>query len=113
MPQPSQPPANIQPPEITGTVAVGQQLQVDPGTWTGTPTPVFSYQWLSCDSSGNNCNPIQGATNTTYTITSGDAGTTLDVTVTGTNTAGSAQAAPAATGVVPQPSQPPANVSRR
>ena len=112
VPQPSQPPANVNAPLITGTVAVGQQLLADPGSWTGTPTPVFSYQWQSCDSSGNNCTPIQGATTTTYTIASSDAGSTLDVTVTATNTAGSSQAAPTtATTVVPQPSQPPANVN--
>ncbi len=111
VPQPSQPPANVNAPLITGTVAVGQQLLADPGSWTGTPTPVFSYQWLSCDSSGNNCTPIQGATNNTYTIAGSDAGSTLDVTVTGTNTAGSSQAVSAATSVVPQPSQPPANVN--
>ena len=107
LPQSSQPPANTQPPLIAGTVAVGQQLQASAGTWTGTPAPVFSYQWQRCNSSGNNCNPIQGATNSTYTISSGDAGSTLDVAVTGTNTAGSAQAVSAATTVVPQPSPPP------
>ncbi len=99
-----QAPANTQPPLITGTVAVGQQLQASAGTWTGTPTPVFSYQWQRCNSSGNNCNAIQGATNSTYTIVSADAGTTLDVVVTATNTAGSAQAISAATSVVPQAS---------
>ena len=113
MPQPSQPPANVNAPLITGTVAVGQQLQADPGSWTGTPTPVFSYQWQSCDSSGNNCTPIQGATNNTYTIASGDAGTTLTVTVTATNTAGSSQAAAATTASCRNPASRPRTSTRR
>ncbi len=99
-----QPPANTQAPQITGTVAVGQQLQASPGSWTGSPTPTFAYQWQRCDSTGNNCNPIQGATNATYTITTSDIGSTLNLVVTGTNSAGSAQAASAATAVVPPPS---------
>ncbi|HEY7422171.1 MAG TPA: hypothetical protein VH541_09170, partial [Gaiellaceae bacterium] len=97
------PPANTQAPQISGTAAVGQQLQASPGTWSGAPAPTFTYQWQRCDSSGNNCNPIQGATNTTYTVTNADAGSTLNVAVTGTNNAGSAQATSAATGLVPQP----------
>ena len=101
-----QPPANTQLPQISGTVAVGQQLQADPGTWTGSPAPLFTYQWQRCDSSGNNCNPIQGATNATYTINNADAGSTLAVVVTGTNSSGSAQAA---SGASSQVAQAPAN----
>ena len=107
--QVAQAPANTQLPQISGTAAVGQQLQADPGTWTGSPAPTFTYQWQDCDSSGNNCNPIQGATNAAYTITNADAGSTLVVAVTGTNSAGNARATSGATTVVPQPLQPPAN----
>ena len=102
VPQAPQPPANTQPPQITGTSTVGQQLQANPGTWTGSPAPTFTYQWQRCDSSGNNCNPIQSATNATYTINNTDAGSTLEVTVTASNSAGNNQATSAATAVVPQ-----------
>ena len=107
--QPSQAPTNSQPPQITGTVAVGQQLQASSGTWTGSPTPTYSYQWKDCDSSGNNCSLISGATGSSYTIASSDVGSTLLVTVTATNSAGSSNANSPATSVVSQPSQAPTN----
>ena len=69
-------------PTISGTPIVGQVLTASPGTWTGSPS--FSYQWLRCSASGQNCNPITGATSQTYTPVSGDVGFTLMVTVTGT-----------------------------
>ena len=85
-------------PQISGTVAVGQQLQASPGTWTGTPAPTFTYQWQDCDSGGNNCSPIPGATASSYTIQAGDGGDTLEVVVTGSNSAGSSQAASSSDG---------------
>jgi hypothetical protein len=104
-----QAPINTQPPQVTGTAAVGQQLQATSGTWTGAPTPTFSYQWEDCDSGGNNCVAIQGATATSYTIQSGDVGFTLEVLVTGSNSVGSSQAASAPTAVVTQQPQAPVN----
>src|SRR4029077_13581004 len=104
-----QAPPNTQAPQISGTVAVGQQLQASPGSWTGTPAPTFAYQWLDCDSGGNNCSPIQGATASSYTIQSTDVGSALEVVVTGSNSAGSSQASSAPTSVVPQQPQAPLN----
>jgi hypothetical protein len=109
VPRPPQPPVNTQPPQISGTAAVGQQLQVDPGNWTGTPSPTFTYQWLDCDSSGVNCSLILGATASTYTIQSADGGYALEVVVTGSNNVGSSQAASAPTSVVPPQPQAPVN----
>ncbi len=109
VPQPPQPPANTKAPQITGTAAVGQQVEADSGTWTGTPAPTFSYQWQDCDSSGNNCVAIPDATGSGYTVQGSDVGFTLEVVVTGSNSAGSSQAVSAPTTVVPQPSQPPVN----
>src|SRR4029077_18138264 len=103
VPQQPQAPLNILSPQISGTVAVGQQLQADPGSWTGTPAPTFAYQWQDCDSGGNNCSPIQGATASSYTIQASDGGFTLKVVVTGSNTAGSSQAASAPTTLVTKP----------
>ncbi len=108
-PEVAQAPANTQAPQISGTVAVGQQLLASPGTWTGSPAPILTYQWERCDNGGNNCNPIQGAGDSIYTIKNADAGSTLNVIVIGTNSAGNAQAIAAATAVVPQPPQSPAN----
>ena len=73
-------------PSVSGTTTVGQQLTANPGTWTGSPAPTFTYQWLRCDSGGANCAPILNQTGLTYTLVAGDAGMTIAVTVTGTNT---------------------------
>jgi hypothetical protein len=109
VPSPQQAPVNTGLPQISGMVAVGQQLQADPGSWTGTPPPTFTYQWLDCDGSGNNCSAIVGATASSYTIQASDVGSTLEVVVTGSNSAGSSEASSAATIVVPSPQQAPAN----
>jgi hypothetical protein len=79
-------PVNTVAPAVTGTAAVGQVLTCSQGTWTGTPTPTYAYQWLR---GGSN---ISGATSSTYTVISGDSGTTLSCRVTATNAAGSASA---------------------
>ena len=66
---------NSQPPQITGTAAVGPAVAGrSGGYWTGSPSPTFTYQWQDCDSGGSNCNPIAGATASSYTITSSDVG---------------------------------------
>src|SRR5262249_56752565 len=82
-------PANTQTPSVSGTVAVGQQLQASTGSWTGTPAPSLGYQWLDCDSGGNNCSPIQGASASSYTIQSTDGGYAPKAVVTGSHSAGS------------------------
>ncbi len=74
----------------TGNVVVGDSLSVGSGTWNGTPTISFGYQWQDCDSTGTNCAPIAGATGQTYTVQGTDIGSTLVVTVTATNGGGSA-----------------------
>jgi len=45
-------PANKALPTISGTVRDGQTLAAHPGTWSGSPTPSYSYQWRRCNSSG-------------------------------------------------------------
>ena len=80
-------PSNTVAPVISGTAVVGQALTSTTGTWSGTPTITYSYQWK------------RGATNigtnaSTYTLVAADAGNTSNITcvVTATNTAGSANA---------------------
>lgn len=84
-------------PVIVGSAQVGQTLTASAGTWTGSPTS-FSYQWRRCAPDGTNCIAIAEAGNAGYTITPGDIGAALSLTVTavGTGGAGSATSAPTA-----------------
>ncbi len=51
--------------DISGTMAVGQTLTADAGTWTPTPDTI-TYQWL------RDGDPISGATGVTYLLTPAD-----------------------------------------
>lgn len=89
-------PVNTALPTVTGTPQVGQVLTCTPGTWTGNPTPTFTYQWQRGTTN------IAGATNATYTAVAADAGQTLRCVVTASNTKGSASANSADTAAVTQ-----------
>ena len=91
------PPSNTAVPTISGKVADGQILTGTNGTWDGTPPFAYAYQWRRCDSDGDNCLDISGATGNTYQATSDDIGSTIRLQVTATNSAGSASATSAAT----------------
>lgn len=96
-------PTNSAAPTISGTPQVGQTLTASTGTWNSSTTPTFAYQWERCDTAGNNCAAIAGATRQTYTVQSVDANSTLRVVVTATNPSGSGSATSAQTAVVSQP----------
>lgn len=87
-------PSNTVLPTITGTAKVGVVLTASKGTWLGTPTPTYTYQWKKAGVA------IAGQTATTYTPVTGDIGAVLSVTVTGVNFAGSASASSANTAAV-------------
>jgi hypothetical protein len=91
-------PANTTAPTITGTTQVGSTLTAANGTWSGSPT--FTYAWSRCDQTGSSCADIGGATSSTYVLTAVDAGATLRVRVTATNSAGSTSATSVPTAVV-------------
>lgn len=95
-------PPNTARPTIAGSAVVGQTLVAAPGTWTG-PGITYAYAWSQCDASGGACAVIRGATQTTYKLVSGDAGKTIRVAVTGTDTTGSNTATSPQTAVVTQP----------
>jgi WD40 repeat protein/hemolysin type calcium-binding protein len=80
-------PVNTGAPVITGAATVGTTLSTSNGSWTGSPTS-YTYQWKRCDSGGGNCIFITGQTSSTYTIVTGDVGSTLKVDVTASNSAG-------------------------
>jgi len=84
-------PVNTALPVISGTATQGQTLSTTNGSWTQSPT-TYTYQWQRCDSAGNNCSPITGATSKTYVLQSGDVGSTIRAVVTAGNSYGSSSA---------------------
>jgi hypothetical protein len=96
-------PTNATAPTISGTPQVGQVLTANNGTWNSDTTPTYSYQWQRCDSAGNNCASISGASANTYTVATADENSTLRVVVTATNSSGSGSATSSQTAVVAQP----------
>jgi hypothetical protein len=83
------------PPMISGTAQQDQTLTASPGNWANNPTS-YNYQWQDCDSGGNDCTAITGATGPAYTLTAADVGGTVVVSVNGVNAAGTGAAAPSA-----------------
>lgn len=96
------PPANLTLPVISGIAQVGQTLTTSDGVWSGPLTyTTYSYQWQRCDTSASDCTAIAGATGPSYDVTNVDAGSALEVTVTASNSDGSASVMSNATATVP------------
>jgi hypothetical protein len=76
-------------PPASGAAHAGETLSADPGSWNGTGTLTYTYQWQRCDATGDNCQDIPGATASTYTPTDADVGGMVRVVVIATNDAGS------------------------
>ncbi|KWV43853.1 hypothetical protein AS026_19475 [Rhizobium altiplani] len=87
---PTEVPVNSVVPSITGLAQSGQKLTASTGVWAQSPDG-YAYQWKA---NGTN---IPGATARTFNVTDTQIGTTLTVTVTATNSFGSAAASSAAT----------------
>ncbi|MEP6893558.1 MAG: PASTA domain-containing protein, partial [Gaiellaceae bacterium] len=94
-------PINLASPTISGTARHGQQLSATMGTWRGSLPISYAYQWQKCDNTATNCANIPDATEADYLVELTDAGSTLRVSVTASNTAGSATAMSALTTAVP------------
>jgi hypothetical protein len=86
-------------PVISGTTTEGQSLSATKGEWSGSPTS-YAYQWQDCDTSGEACSNLSGATNSSYTLGSGDVGRTVRVVVTAGNAGGSTSVVSGQVGVV-------------
>ena len=77
-------------PAISGTAQVGYTLTADTSAITGIAMPgEFSYQWIVVD--GGTETDIDGATSSTYTLTSADAGKQIKVRVSFADDAGENQ----------------------
>lgn len=88
---PAGPVATVRP-RIVGALRVGERLTADAGTWTGSGTVAYAYQWYRCDASGSHCSSIHGATGAGYRAVAADLGKTIGLTVKGTDTAGTTSA---------------------
>lgn len=80
------PPVNVTDPTASGTLKVGKTLSTTTGTWSGTETIEFEYQWQRCTTNqANTCTDIDGAESSTYTLTLADFGKYLRSVVTAQN----------------------------
>jgi hypothetical protein len=94
------PPVPTAAPAVSGAAVQSQPLLASNGAWQNSPT-TYTYQWLQCGPTGANCNPIPGATLSSYVPGPGDAGHALRVTVTASNSSGKSSATSFPTDAVP------------
>jgi calcineurin-like phosphoesterase family protein len=104
-------PTNSSRPTISGAARDESSLTAAPGSWSGTEPITYRYQWRRCDSGGNGCADIAGATASVYTLTSAEVESTIRVAVTASNVADSATATSDPTAVVAPAPTPPINSS--
>jgi Tol biopolymer transport system component len=95
-------PTNTTLPVITGNASEGGTLFASTGTFAGSASS-FAYQWLRCDSEGNNCADIASATGSSYVVVADDVGTRLRVRVTASGSSGSSSATSDPTVVIAGP----------
>jgi hypothetical protein len=100
-------PANTTEPSISGTAVIGNRLTANRGAWVGDTPITYSFQWLRCSRTGDNCGEITGATDNSYVLVQADANRTLRVRVTARNDFGSKSAISNPTAVVQAQNQPP------
>lgn len=82
-------PASTVAPVVSGAYKDGTVVSVTTGTWTGTPTITYAYQWQRCSPA---CADIAGETAATYRLTADDVTSTVRALVRATNAAGTASA---------------------
>ena len=99
-------PSNVQAPTLSGTPAQGQTLRVNPGTWNGQQPITFTFDWLRCDTSGNNCVVQAGFNDDAYVLREGDVGKTIRARVIARNSRGQASRLTSQSGVVQGPQGP-------
>lgn len=79
-------------PIVTGTAAQNGKLSATSGSWVGSGTLTYHFQWYRCDTSGAHCSSIHGATAPTYTVVAQDVAHTIGLTVSATDSTGTASA---------------------
>jgi hypothetical protein len=87
-------------PSVQGTPMEDEVLRATGATWTGPGTITKAIFWQRCNTAGQGCATIAGATGATYRLASTDIGGRIRVIETATNEGGTAQAVSAVTDVV-------------
>jgi hypothetical protein len=99
-------PVNVQAPTLSGAAAQGQTLHVAPGTWNGLQPITFTFNWLRCDTSGNNCVLQSDFHDDAYVLREGDVGKTIRARVIARNSRGESSRLTAQSPVVQGPQGP-------
>jgi Cellulase (glycosyl hydrolase family 5)/PKD domain/IPT/TIG domain/Carboxypeptidase regulatory-like domain/Putative Ig domain len=86
------PPVLTSPPAISGSDQEGHKLNEAHGSWKNKPTE-YTYQWVRCSKTGNECGPIGGATEQSYVPVFADVGHELRVEETAHNEGGTSSPA--------------------
>jgi len=100
-------PTNVQAPTLSGTPTQGQTLRVSPGTWNGLQPITFTFEWLRCDTAGNNCIVQPGFNDDAYVLREGDVGKTIRARVIARNARGQSSRLTSPSAVVQGPQGPP------
>jgi hypothetical protein len=87
-------------PAVAGTLQQGSRLTASAGTWSGSGTITYAYQWYRCDANGAHCGSIHGSTKGTYTLVAADVGKTIGLTVRATDSTGTTPAYASLAGLV-------------
>ncbi len=94
------PPSSTADPAVSGVAIAGRTLSATTGTWSGPAPIIYAYQWRRCNTAGDSCANIEGASGSTYTLATGDVASTVRVLVTASNGAGSSSASSPASAVI-------------
>ena len=102
------PPNNTAEPTISGRAEQDRTLNASNGSWTGTGSITYAYQWVRCGADGGrpdggNCAIVSGATSRQHRLTSSDVGFRMRIRVTASNADGSRTVASNPTGTVVGP----------
>jgi hypothetical protein len=88
-------PKNTVRPAVTGTAEEGETLTCSDGTWVGSGTITFAYQWF------RGSQAITGETSATYVVDAADSGLLISCRVTATDDDGSKSKRSNSVGPVP------------
>ena len=87
-------------PTVTGALQQGKKLTALTGTWLGSGTITYAFQWYRCGANAGHCSSIHGATRSTYTEVAKDVGQTIGLTVRATDSTGTGEAYAPVAGLV-------------